>query len=169
MLPIPFNNIKSLKNHVNQSLNWKPKFNMVCRQQLQVELIVETTCFPSCIYNLMWYEGSWTKNNEEPSMSISFENRVVCEVIKTQYFIILFDNCQGIHTESPPPIPPSESSTLLHKIILFPSQFTMKAYFLQITAMICLQVPWRYDYNKWWQMSVPCKVFWTYFVLTEAK
>jgi hypothetical protein len=51
-------------------------------------------------------------------MLISFENKVVHEVIKTQYFIILFDNCQGFHTESPPPIPPSESIPLLHKIIL---------------------------------------------------
>jgi hypothetical protein len=42
---------------------------------------------------------------KEPSMSISFENKVVYEVIKTQYFIILFDNCQGFHTEPPPPIP----------------------------------------------------------------
>jgi hypothetical protein len=39
-------------------------------------------------------------------MSIPFENKVVYEVIKTQYFIILFDNFQGFHTEPPPPIPP---------------------------------------------------------------
>jgi hypothetical protein len=55
-------------------------------------------------------------------MLLSFENNVVHEVIKTQYFIILFDNCQGFHTESPPPIPPSESIPLLHKIIFFPSE-----------------------------------------------
>jgi hypothetical protein len=51
---------------------------------------------------------------KEPSMSISFENKVVYEVINTQYFIILFDNCQGFHTEPPPPIPPSESIPLQH-------------------------------------------------------
>jgi hypothetical protein len=50
----------------------------------------------------------------EPSMSISFENKVVYEVIKTQYYIILFDNGQGFHTEPPPPISPSESFPLLY-------------------------------------------------------
>jgi hypothetical protein len=58
------------------------------------------------------------KKLNEPSMSISFENKVVYGVIKTQYFINLFDNCQRFHTEPPPPISPSESIPLLHKIIL---------------------------------------------------
>jgi hypothetical protein len=48
-------------------------------------------------------------------MSICLENKVAYEVIKTQYFIILFDNCQGFHIEPPPPIPPSKSIPPLHK------------------------------------------------------
>ena len=78
-----------------------------------------------------------------------------------------FYNCQGFHTEPTPPIPPSKSIRLLHKIIFLSLWVNNESKLLQITAILCLQVPWRYDYNKWWNMSVHCRVFCPYFVLTE--
>jgi hypothetical protein len=74
------------------------------------------------------------------------ETKVACKVIKTQYFIIVFDNCQGFHTEPHPTIPPSKSIPLLPKEELIPSELTMKVYFLYISAILRLQL-WRYDYD----------------------